>query len=190
MTASQEAVAQMIRQAVELVEGADVPDDLRPAAFTAAFGALAGSAVAKRLTVDTVDADSPTSSLVGKVARRLGLSDELVPYFYEEDQGDLRLAIRRDMLPNPNSRAAAMRDVGLLVLAGRQAAELEEWTRYEIPRAECEELNVLDSANFATELQTLEIRVRGAGRAKEAKLSRHGFDRAAELVRTMAQGSI
>lgn len=186
--ASPEAVVQTIREAIALIESTDVPDDLRPVAFTAAVGMLAGSPPTERLSLGGADADSAPTSLLGKVAKRLGLSDELLPYFYEEDQGDLRLVIRRDMLPNPNSRAAAMRDVGLLVLAGRQAAEFEEWTRYETPRAECEELNVLDRANFAAELQTLDVRVRGSGRSKEAKLTRHGFDRASELVQTMAQG--
>ena len=190
MSADREALREMLREAANLVEAADVPDDLRAAAFTEAVRLLSGQPAGPEGASDQPQLvpQASQTSLLAKVARRLGVDEAILTYFYEEDQGDLRLVVRRQMLPNSNSRAAAMRAVGLLVLAGRQAAELEEWTSYDVIRAECDELNVLDRPNFATELQSLEMRTRPIGRTKEAKLSRHGFDRATQLIQSMAQG--
>lgn len=191
MTISSEAVAETLRQAQEAVDRANVADDLRPAAFAAAFSVLSGGIAPAAERRETHPEPARTraigsgDSLLAKVATKFGVDEDALSYLYEEDDGDLRLAIRRNMLPNPSSRAAAMRDVAQLAMAGRQAAEIAEWTPYEQLRAECEELGVLDRANFATEIQTLDIRYRGGRRTREARLNRHGLDEAATLIRRM-----
>lgn len=194
MSRSIDAVTQRLREAAEAVDAASIPEDLRSAAFTAAFDLLgedmeSGSGTPPQPQSPPASEDSePTGGLLAKLARKLQLDESNLSYVYEESEGNLNLVLRRNMLPNPASRAAAMRDVSLLCLAGRQAAELDEWTAFDVLRAECEDLNVLDRANFATEVQTLDILVRGPRRTKEAKLTRHGFDRATELIRGILEG--
>jgi hypothetical protein len=191
MTIETDKITEALKQAQEAVEQAGIAEDLRGAAFSAAFGLLTGS---NEPPIAHEQQDSASSketaddgSMLGRVAAKLGVSADVLSYFYEEGGGDLRLVIRRTMLPNPRSRAAAMRDVAQLVMAGRQLAEVDEWTSYERLRSECEELGVLDKGNFATEIQTLDIRYQGAHRSRSARLTRHGLDRAIALIREMIE---
>jgi hypothetical protein len=184
----------ILRRAQELVDEAGVADDLRPAAFTAAI-----EMVSRRLSpaTEAPGARAAQSSGLGtagdsalaKIAQGLGVDEETLAYIYEEDAGDLRLVVRRSLLPNPDSRAAAMRDVAQIVMAGRQLGGIADWTTYEKLRAEAEELGVLDRANFATEIQTLDIRVQGGRRTREARLTRHGLDAAIALIRRIIEGT-
>lgn len=185
----------VLRRAQELVDEADVADDLRPAAFTAAVElvsrgvSLASQAPEARAVQTTPPGIASGDSALAKIAQALGVDEESLAYIYEEDGGDLRLVVRRSLLPNPDSRAAAMRDVAQIVMAGRQLGGLADWTTYERLRAEAEELGVLDRANFATEIQTLDIRVQGGRRSREARLTRHGLDAAIALIRRVIEGN-
>ena len=190
MTESDYGLAEMLKQAEGAVDEAAVAQDLRPAAFTAAFSMLSGTSPhgAERLHGSIRKSAPLTESggpILSTIAAKLGLDADDLSYVYEEDDGDLRLAVRRGMLPP--SRAAAMRDSAQLVMVGRQLAGIGEWTTYEQLRNECAELGVLDSGNFATEIQTLDIRQQGDRNSREARLTRHGIDGAAALLRRMIE---
>lgn len=197
MTLSDAELTERLKRAAAAVEQADLADDLRQIAFERALGVLGvGGAPAAEASATEPrpnagqDSAIPSSGggLLGAVSKRLGLELDRVSRVYEEEDGQIRLIVRRAMLPNPNSRAASMRDVALLVVVGRQAARLEDQTPYALVREECRELKVLDDANFSTEIGKLEFRTEGGRNTRTARANRHHYDDAAELIRQMTEG--
>lgn len=187
-----------LKQATEAVEQAGVAEDLRPIAFQRSLDALGVGAVpveatgtpqleANARSDDDENGDVPRGRMLGKLAARLGVDQEAVDRIFDEEAGVVRLILKRGMLPEPGRKAASMRDVALLVVIGRQAAGIEEYTAYDSIREECRELKVYDGPNFATEVAKLEFRTRGGRNSKEAKANRHHYDDAADLVRRMTQ---
>ena len=189
-----------LRQAAEILEQADLPEDLRSVAFEHVLGSLGvvehaaasdhrplagvGAASVKALSSALSGGD-----LLSKIAVALGLDRDPVARVYEEDDGQVQLIVKRAMLLEPNKKAASIRQVALLVVVGRQAAGSEEHTSYDVIREECRELKVYDAANFATEVAKLEFRTSGGRNSKEARANRHHYDDAADLIRRMTQAA-
>jgi hypothetical protein len=186
-----------LKQAADVVEHAALPEELRPIAFEHSLHALGvGSASAgagdqqqpRRTEPDeTESVGTRGGGVLGKIAKRLGLDYEVVAQVFDEEDGQVRLVVRRAMLPEPSRKAASMRHVALLVVIGRQAAGIDEYTAYDAIREECRELKIYDGPNFSTEVGKLEFRTRGGRNSKEAKANRHHYDEAADLVRRMSQ---
>jgi hypothetical protein len=202
MTLSAEEVARRLRLAAEAVEKADLAEDLRQIAFERSLdvvglaapqrvAAEAGASGAPGSAVDEHQPATPRSGAdpgpLAQLAAALGLDADAVGHVYEEDDGQVRLSLRRAMLPDPDKKAAAMRDVALLVVAGRQAAGVEDYTPFSVIREECRDLKVLDSPNFSTEVGKFEFRLRGGRNNKEAKANRHHLEEAAQLIKRMTQ---
>lgn len=186
-----DAIADLLRQAADAVERAGIEEGLRPAAFAAAVELLrtdVSDLVPPANVRGPERGTSPNVGLLGAVAAKLDISTEHAEAVYEEDGGSLHLIIRRDTLPDSRRLAAAMRDVSLLVSAGRQAAGLEEWTSFKRLREECEELKVLDGTNFSTEIKRLPARFQGSRANQELKLTRHGYAEAKRLIERIAGG--
>lgn len=188
-----------LRQAATILEQAGLPQDLRSVAFGHLLGSLGvgGSAISDHpassdLGAARVKGMSPArsrSDLVGKIAVVLGLDHDAVARVYEEDDGQVRLIVKRAMLLEPNKKAASIRQVALLVVVGRQAAGIEEYTSYDVIREECRELKIYDQANFASEVAKLEFRTSGGRNSKEARANRHHYDDAVDLIRRMTQAA-
>jgi hypothetical protein len=190
-----------LKEAAEAVDQAGLSEDLRPIGFQRSLDALGVGAVNVPISPSQVGAPNGGGGDEGgepqdeghalpMIAKRLDVDQALIRnVFEEEEEGQIRLIIKRAMLPEPDRKAASMRQVALLVVAGRQAAGIEEYTAYDSIREECRELKVYDGPNFATEVGKLEFRTRGGRNSKEARANRHHFDDAAELVRQMTQGA-
>lgn len=91
-----------------------------------------------------------------------------------------------------DSRRDAMQEASLLIASARQAMGLEEWTSSDTMREHCDDRGVLDSPNFARALGALKdrgVRLKDAGRKKEAKVNAVGFENAGTIVRRIAGGS-
>ncbi|MGH2806722.1 MAG: hypothetical protein ACRDKT_05545 [Actinomycetota bacterium] len=193
MIDNEDPIMEVLRRAQAAVDDAGVANDLRPRAFTAAISLLVGDGPVAVLRQGLPLSGLPGAavgedSVFAKLATALRVDEAALPYIFEEEAGDLRLVIPRHLLPNPGSRAAAMRDVAQMIMAGRQLGGIADWTPYERLRSEIAELGVLDSANFASEIQTLDVRLQGGRRSREARLTRHGLDEAAALVRRVIEG--
>lgn len=193
-----EEVAERLRQAAGAVEEAGLAEDLRKIGFERALEALglgASASAAAPLAagpsqrtgapgVPAPAADAPDSDgALAAIARRFELFQDAIERIYDVEDGTVRLAIKRSMLPAPNRKAAAMRHVALLVVTGRQAASEEEQTPLAVVREECQALNVLDAPNFAAEVSKLDFRLQGPRNDRTAKANRHHFEEAAELIR-------
>lgn len=196
MMLSSEELRDRLKRAADAVEAAEVPSDLRGIAFEHSLKALGVGASTAGIGSGTeevgpefgqVTAPVHGTGALARIGSRLGLSEDAVSRVFEEDGGEIRLIVRRAMLPHPNSKAASMRDVALLVVTGRQAAGLEDSTSYDVIRTECQEIRVYDRPNFATELAKLEFRTTGGPRARHAKAHRHHYEDAADLIRRITQ---
>jgi hypothetical protein len=180
-----------LRTAAKIVEDAGVENDLRTIAFKYVLQVLQAPESPPApgrpadLGIPAEAAPSPADgalSVLSRIAQALGVDQDFVAKVYEEDDGQVRLILKRGMLPQPDRKAASMRHIALLVVVGRQAAQLEEFTSYDAIREECRELNVYDRPNFAAEVARLEFRTRGGRNSKEAKANRHHFEEAADLL--------
>jgi hypothetical protein len=188
-----EEIAARLRQAETALELADVPDDLREQAYDRALDAVGlgpsqVSGMASSVsTLGGSPASAPAGDPIGALSVKLNLLRETVEQVFEPDEDHgLRLILKRSMLPRPDQKAAAMRDVALLISVGRQGAGLEEYTSFATIRRECEDLAVLDSSNFATEVGRLEMRRRGGRSAPELKANRHHYEDAGKLIGVIA----
>ena len=191
---------QRLQQAAEVLEQAGLPEDLRPIAFGYLLGALGvgvGPALADRqsrpdagaATTKTVPPRLSGGEMLGKIAAALRHDRDVVARFFEVEDGQVRLIVKRSMLLEPDRKAASIRHVALLVVVGRQAAGTEEHTSYDAIREECRELKVFDATNFAAEVGKLEFRTTGGRNSKEARANRHHYDEAADLIRRMTEAS-
>jgi hypothetical protein len=191
---------QRLRKAAEILEQAGLPEDLRPVAFTHLLDALEVSVaptlangnshpVTAASANASIDPRHSSGQLLGKIAAALGQESEVIARFYEEDDGQVRLVVKRSMLLEPDKKAASIRHTALLVVAGRQAAGIEEYTSYDTIREECRELKVFDPANFAAEVGKLEFRTTGGRNSREARANRHHYDEAADLIRRMTEAA-
>jgi hypothetical protein len=191
---------QRLQQAAEILEQAGLPEDLRPIAFGYLLGergvgvapALAGRQPltdAGAVTAKAVPSRFSGGELLGKIAVALGHDRDVVARFFEEEDGQVRVIVKRSMLLEPDRKAASIRHVALLVVVGRQAAGVEEHTSFDVIREECRELKVFDASNFAAEVGKLEFRTTGGRNSKEARANRHHYDEAADLIRRMTEAA-
>lgn len=191
---------ELLEQAADVVAQAQLPEALRPIAFERALATLGVGAPAvmgdhrPKLEAGAADASRVSAvisggQLLGKIAAALGHDREVIAGFFEEEDGEVRLIVKRTMLLEPGKKAASIRHVALLVVVGRQAAGTEDHTSYDAIREECRELKVYDAANFATEVAKLEFRTTGGRNSKQARANRHHYDEAADLIRRMTEAT-
>jgi hypothetical protein len=189
-----QSMKERLEAALETLKGIDLPENLQVVAFERLLDAhglprVERSTLTGELTKDSAGGEASgdlevaeANGLLAAIATQFRTSIESVGHVYEVRDGSIELILRRDMLPEPSKKAVSMRQVGLLVVAGRQAAGLEEWTPMSTLREECEEIGVLDSTNFSTEIGKLGFKVEGAGAKREIRATRHHFAEASDLL--------
>lgn len=193
-------ITERLKAAASAVEAADLASDLRPIGFLRALDALGLPPTERELggpatpspvegledEVSSKQSGDPDSKLLTGIARAFRLDTGVANQIYDATNGELRLDIGPAMLPD-QTKAAAMRDVALLMAAGRQAAGLGDFTPLKVIREECDALGVLDSGNFSTEVGRLGFRVQGAGASREIKANRRHHEAAAGLIRRILE---
>ncbi len=170
-------IPSLLAAAANDVEESGVPDDLRPSAFQAAV-ALRTTDAGERTAAPAADARG-RADWHASVAAALDVSAADIEEAFDMDGERLRLTILPSRLPP--QKAAATKDVALLISAARQAAGVDEdgWTPVDAIRSECREIGVLDANNFAADIQLPDLMsVRGRGRSRELKITRRGFEQA------------
>lgn len=184
-----EQATQILRDVLEAMRRADVPDALEVAAFERLFDWRTANSAQEPPTSVTRESgnvlattSSTGSDAVAKIASKLGVEEQRVGRVFH-DEGD-RIDLILSPRSLPRSKAAAARVIALLVAAGNQAAQAEERTPVESIRAICEDYKVYDSANFASSLKSMRTEIRVEGKRKDAFLivTRPGWETAAELV--------
>lgn len=182
--------ADLLKEAMAALDEAAVPPELRAAAMPAVIAHLGGTTTvsarpqsAPHLPKDPGSGDDP----LDRIASGLGLDRETVSAVYHAADAGLEIVAPTSKF-SPR-KSAAMREITLLVVAGRQLGGYDEgFTRLEHARSACEEHKRLDGPNFAKSMSDEELTFRGSGRAREAKLSRPGREAAKALIQRLAGG--
>ena len=176
-------VVTVLRNALEIVAEAGVPDELQAVAFAQAIDMIR---LRQRGPTDS-QRESPIqepleSVAADKMAKKFGIRPDLLDYAYDTKSDCVDLILPRSKLPRQKS--PAMKVIALLVTASRQAAGLEDWTHVSVIRDVCRQFGVLDAANFATEVASLGdvFVVRGKGQSREFKVTRHGYEEAGQEI--------
>lgn len=186
-----EEIRELLIDLVKAVDGADVPQDLRVAAFEKGFDALMGEASTDHATDEAppqIDRDVPTDGpSLAAIAKRLNLDSELVEEIYYIDGDDLGLALAASKF-HPKM-AAATQQIALLIAAGRQAGGWDEWTNTSRIRDVTREYGRFDQANFASTIRRMGnvFSFRGRAREVEVRLTRPGYEQAANLARELGE---
>jgi hypothetical protein len=131
--------------------------------------------------------DAKTSNgLLDRVAARLRLDRAIVADVFDDSDGTIDVIVAPRKLDPAKARGT--KQLALLIVAARQAAEIEEWTDVDEIRKLAEDYKKYDSANFASAIKEMQddFRLKQVGRRITVKLGRPGWDRAAEMVRRLA----
>lgn len=194
MGSTPEEIKITMMELIKALDEAGVPDDLRVAAFEKGFDALMGKAATTDAATpaqerggrgpDDVPTDGPSLAAVGA---RLGLDQELVDEIYYIDGENLGLAIASSKL-HP-AKAAATQQIAILVAAGRQAGGWDEWTPASRIRDIARDYGRFDQANFASTIKRMGdvFSFRGKAREVEVRLTRPGYEQAANLIRALGE---
>lgn len=185
-----------LTRALALVEGASIPDDLRPVAFASAFwgareASLAGARPSAPPLVDAAPQGgaSPTQNLegegLGRIAEKLGVTEEDVEFVFGFEGDNLALQV-------PPSRLApvlrdAVKQIIYLVAAGRQASGLDTKTPAREIKAVCVERGKADT-NFSRIVDQLHgegLVVGGSGQGKTIRVNADGFERAGQVIKQL-----
>lgn len=195
-----ETIAQRLRIAVEAVETANVPEDLRDIAFTRALDATLGPVAppSDPPPVQQGGGGPPASEQTGaglsvaspmaKLAKHLGIDPVLATQVFDIDEEGLHVALAPSKFSSKVMQA--MEEIARLVVAGRQAAGLDaEWTSFNEIRVVCENRGKFSAGNFSACVSKLDgdgFRVRGTGRKKEAKANATGLEKTGQLIVQLA----
>jgi hypothetical protein len=190
-----DSVSSALRLAHEAVDAAEVPEDLRVAAFEKAAAVLLPSAAAAppaqaRVATPSASPSSGEASAAERAAKKLHVEERQLDRVLEFDPDGVHLLVQRSKLPRAKSEA--IQQVALLVVAGRQAAGMdpEGWTHQSHVRDATEALGVDDRKNFATHLKRVDgLRNRGSGKTGELKANAVGFEAAARLIQQISAES-
>lgn len=190
-------VDKVLSEALRAIDEAKIPPELRSVAFEKAVDLISGNGRQH----GTANGASQTSSqqrestvttsagnAVDRIAARLKLDPEVVGEVFAELDGDLAIIVSPRKLIE--GKSGGTKQLALLLAAGRQAAGLEEFTPTKLVRDVAEDFKKFDSPNFASTLGSMsnEFNFHGTGQSRSVKLSRGGWEDAANLVRRLGGG--
>lgn len=184
-------IEEILLTALRVVDDAELPDDLRAVAFSKVLERLMaegrGEARSGLPALTTGQTTSQNGSALDRVASGLGVSTEAAGVVYYEEDDDLGIGMAHAKLPK--GKAAATRELALLVASGRQAGDFDAgWTKVSEIRKWCEEFGKFDSANFAATIRDMgdAFSFKGQGQQREVRVLRPGFERARQLIEELA----
>lgn len=124
-----------------------------------------------------------------KIAARLDLDAAVVGRVYDVDEDGVHLTIKPNIL-SPTKKFA-QQEITYLLVAGRQAVGLEEWTLAKTVIEATHDRGVHDTnvSKAVTALDGDGFRFRGTKGKREMKISAVGFSKAAEIVVRLTEAS-
>jgi hypothetical protein len=189
-------VADILAKALAAVEKANVPDDLRQAAFDSAVRLLsngapqAASASAPAPRAETPAPQEPTlaasSDPHAALATKAGVTAAAVREVFEVEGDVVHLVVPTKDLPS--SKRTGQKRVALLIAGARQAIGLEERTSTKTIRAVCEDYSLLDH-HFSEAIDEMSdiftVRKENA-KSKLLMLKRQGWEEFARVVQELS----
>jgi hypothetical protein len=198
-TTNEKAVTELLKSAVSAVNASGAKGELREPAFKAALSLLISDPESGALqqgeprikpkstpTAPSQASGSSGSRPLDMIAGVLKINVDKLRYVYTEKNGEPELSIKSSKLPT--SKSAGARDIALLVMAARQAAEIDDYTEAETIRAACKRYGKFDQNNFGTTMASLDNHVISEGKRSnmKRKLTHPGLEEAAELIQKYA----
>ena len=180
------ALAEALKRAARLVDAANVPEDLRPAAFNGALTHILSASGPTASLASNVEISSPSQvEAISRLASKLGVSADLVVEVYQPgDDGTLEVHIPTAKLSK--TKSSATKELALLVMAGRQISA-EEWADSDVFIPVLEHYGKFDSGNNATIMKDDKYwKISGAGKKRRFQLRKTGWEAAANMVRKIA----
>lgn len=187
----EETFTNILENALQLTQAANLPPHLEPIAFEKAIDSLTGRekprldqlrtmttpARATKLNLDS------SASPVQAIAEKLTLDSATVEEIFSPDEENgIQLIVGAGKLGT--EKKAAMRSLAILVAGGRQLGGIEEWTNVTAIREVCQQYGRLDAKNFSTTVLGLDdvFGFRGKGAAREVRINRTGWDELKVLI--------
>jgi hypothetical protein len=182
---------EVLAEALRAVNEAEIPTELREIAFAKAIDLAAGPQPARPAARKTQVQDELGDDADGlqRIASKLKLDREVVShvYYLNPDGKSLEVVISPSRLPS--KFGPAIKELALLVAAGRQAAGLDaEWTAADEVRKVCEHFKRYDPSNFAAYIKQMEdvFSIRGTPYKRELRMSSPAWEQATALVTRLA----
>lgn len=116
------------------------------------------------------------------IAKALDVPYDIIELFYDMVDDELTLNLPPKVLPD--SASAAMREIAILLTAGRKHAGIGMSTSFDLIRAVCDDNGKLDKKNFAAAMSQMKPKLvpSGKGANKELAPKRPADDLAKELI--------
>ena len=195
-----DSVASILGEAMAAVDAAGLPAQMREIAFSRAVDVIMARRTGETTARMEMAPESPSGSLtamaegrpaatdapLSRIATRLRLDRDTVAEVFDEVDGKIDIIVPQRKLAS--GKSPATKQLATLVAAARQGADIEDWTDADEIRRFVEDFKRYDSANFAASLKEMDdiFRIKQSGRKITLKLGRPGWDKAAELVATLA----
>jgi hypothetical protein len=189
-------VEAVVRESLKVMGDAGVPEPLQPTALPEIIKLVASQAPGAPLTALIPYQQQPPNQpallgaggggdLLARLAARLGVPGEVVEGVYTSDGNSVEISVHPARLPK--TRSTATKNLALLVTAMRQATSDEEFTSVDEIRRIAQDYDRLDAANFASAIGEMRgaFLVKGSARQRSLKLTRPGWQQAADLVKQL-----
>lgn len=180
-----------MQQAHSAVEAANLPTDVRAAAFSVVLEHILGveEPIGNAAKPGAPRLADPVSDAVASMAAKLGVDQTAVQRAFEIVDDKPVLTLPRSRLPK--AKGPASRTIAVVLVAANQLGLKREWTQISTVKEACQMFGVLDPKNFSSYVKAdNEIFI---GRAKdgqrELKLTRQGMEEAATTIKSLAEGS-
>lgn len=188
--------AAVLRDALQAMNDADLPERLEGAALPALIDVIARErgrpAPSTALVPYQPPAEHAVSNghLLDRLATKLSLSIDVVEGVYTSDGSTIEISVHPGRLPK--SRSTGTKALALLVTAMRQAGRDEEFTSVDEIRRIAQEYDRYDGPNFASAINEMRgaFLVKGSARQRHLKLTRPGWQQAADLIRELGEGQV
>jgi hypothetical protein len=189
-------VREILQAAVQAVEEAQIPEDLRVVAFGKAVDLVATDAVDSGVGPRTAQGTPGRTSSGGgpvfserlqTIANALGVSGAQIEMIYTEHGDALQVVADPNDLGSSTKERA--KSIALLIAGGRQLGRWDEGaTSDELVRHEVDRLGLYDSTNYAKHVKELTawFNVNGAGRTATYKLKYAGRQHLKDLAARLA----
>lgn len=180
---------EILQAALEAVDSARVPEELREVAFSQAVALLSGSETAQTPGfAPPPDGSSldEEEEWVRRIASALDITPETVREVYLVEEDDLQVVVPPSKIAE--KKRPATRQLALLVTAGRQSSDMEDWTSINAIRDTVRDFGRLDDNNFSATINDMsQFSRRGTGQDRVFRLTKPGLAETSTLIHDLTE---
>jgi hypothetical protein len=183
----------VVKQAVEVIEKAKVPGDLRALAFGKVLDMLASTTSDQPSPGRDEDRansghDRVNSDFISTIAAKMDIPSTLGDRIFGEHKGELIFS--GDVSALGGTKSEKVHTLAVLFLAGRRWAGLDAGgtTSDEVLRAEVDRHGLLDVSNYGKHISSLKpfVTITGSGKKATYKIKFDGLEKAKQVGRALA----